>query len=69
MKNLFRLNRPIPLLDGPTLVLIIASSFLFAMEGMFDFRLKQIITAPLPTIIYVAVGFAAVWQMFRQKFH
>ena len=67
MMKLLGLNRPLPLVDSSTLLLILAASFLFSVEGIFDLRLKQYVAAPLAIIIYIAVGFAAIWQTLRQK--
>lgn len=68
MMKILGLNRPVPLVDGPTLMLVILASFIFAMAGLFDFQLKQVIPAPIRIIFYVAVAFSAFWQVLRQKF-
>ena len=68
MTRLLGLNRPIPLVDGPTLFLIIAAAIMFAALGLFDLSLKQLIGVTAATILYVMVGFSGLWQMFRQRY-
>ena len=57
------------LLDFPTLVLIIAAGFQAGLQAMFGVDAAGAIFGGHSNIIFVLMGFSAVWQLLRQRFH
>jgi uncharacterized membrane protein YuzA (DUF378 family) len=55
--------------DFPTLVLIILGGIQLGAIGLFGFDSAVVLPDSYARPLYVLIGFSAVWQLFRQRFH
>jgi len=54
-------------IDMCTLVLIIAAGFELGLQGVFGIELIKWLFGSWQTGVYDLIGFAAVWQLWRQS--
>jgi hypothetical protein len=59
-------NRPLPLIDGPTLAMLIAGAILLCAQAIFDFTLYSFLPGYVALPVYLFAGFSGVWQFMRQ---
>jgi uncharacterized membrane protein YuzA (DUF378 family) len=57
------------ILDFPSLILIIAAGFQLGILGLFGWDAAAAIFGTYAKDVYIAAGVAAIWQLFRQRFH
>jgi uncharacterized membrane protein YuzA (DUF378 family) len=56
-------------IDFTTLVLVILGGIQLGLIGVFGFGSAVVLPDPYAKPLFVLIGFSAVWQLFRQKFH
>jgi uncharacterized membrane protein YuzA (DUF378 family) len=56
-------------MDFPTLILVILGGIQLGLIGLFGFDSAVFLPDGYAKPLFVLVGFSAVWQLFRQKFH
>jgi uncharacterized membrane protein YuzA (DUF378 family) len=55
-------------IDFCTLVLIVAGGFQLGLQGLFEFDFTGWLFGSWQKGLYDLIGFAAVWQLWRQRF-
>jgi uncharacterized membrane protein YuzA (DUF378 family) len=56
-------------LDFPTLILVIAAGLQAGLQAMFGLNAAAALFGPHANLVLCLMGFSAVWQLFRQRFH
>ncbi len=67
LQSAFRLNRPMPMTDGLTLLFLIVGGVLVCAQGLFEFRLDNFVPATAAKVIYAIIGLSTAWQASRQR--
>jgi hypothetical protein len=66
-KSHWSLHQPWPATDSLTLALVLAGSFLFAIQGVFGANILVYLPDWIVMAIYLATGLSAIWQAMRQR--
>jgi uncharacterized membrane protein YuzA (DUF378 family) len=56
-------------IDFPSLILVILGGIQLGLIGLFGFESAVFLPDNYAKPLFALVGFSAVWQLFRQKFH
>jgi len=56
------------IVDFPTLVIIIAAGMLLGVQGFSGFDAARVLFGEHTSLVFIAVGLSALWQLTRQRF-
>lgn len=61
------LTGPQPLIDRPTLILVLYAGIDVGLIGAFDFDILHWVTGKWLPVAQCVIGLASVWQVLRQR--
>jgi len=61
------LNKPLPIVDWPTLRIVFLGSLTLAAQGLGLIDLSRWLSETQISIVYWVVGLSAAWQWVRQR--
>lgn len=59
-------DRPFPVIDSATLVMILVASIGFGAQGLLGFSLYSFLPDYAANSVYLLAGMSSVWQFLRQ---